>query len=124
MIRTWSTRVLHLGERVARDEDGLSVGRELAEEAAQPTHALGVEPVGGLVEDQKLGIPEQGAGKPQPLTHSEGVATHATSRGAAQLDQLEHRVDPLPCGPLAPAERPVGAHLAERQGESGQVVAA
>ena len=64
----------HLGEHVARDEDRASLGRERAEEVAQPADALRVEPVRRLVEDEHLGIAEQRGGEPEPLPHPERVA--------------------------------------------------
>jgi hypothetical protein len=39
-------------------------------------HALGVEAVGGLVEDEDFGVAEQGAGQGQPLAHPEREAAH------------------------------------------------
>ena len=45
-------RLLHLGEQVRRDEHGSALARELAQEAAHPLDALGIEAVRGLVENE------------------------------------------------------------------------
>ena len=45
--------------------------------------ALGVEAVGGLVEDQHLGVAEQRVREPEPLAHAERVLAHALARGRA-----------------------------------------
>ena len=59
------------------------LGRERAQEVAQPAHALGVEAVGRLVEDQQLGIAEQRRRQAEPLPHAERVALHAPVLRAA-----------------------------------------
>ena len=41
-----------LGERVAGEQHGPALGGEAAQEVAQPADAIGVEAVGGLVEDE------------------------------------------------------------------------
>ena len=67
---------------------------EVAEQAAHPAHALGVEAVGGLVEDQHLRVAEQRVGDPEPLAHAERVLADALARGrAVEADQLQHLVD-------------------------------
>ena len=81
MITTWSTVCCDLGEHVARDEDRLALGREAAHEVAQPAHALRVEPVRGLVEDQQLRVAEQRAREAEPLPHPERVAADAAAAG-------------------------------------------
>ena len=60
-----------LGQHVAGDEDGASLGRERPQEVAQPAHPFGVEAVRGLVKDQQLGIAEQRPREPQTLAHAE-----------------------------------------------------
>ena len=85
-------RLRDLGQHVARDEHGLARGGEPAHERSQPVDALGVEAVGRLVEDQELGVAQQGGGEPEPLPHAERVAADAAAAGARELDQLEHLV--------------------------------
>jgi hypothetical protein len=52
---------------VAGDEDGSALRREGPEEVAQPADAGRVKTVGGLVEDQQLGIPEERRGEAEAL---------------------------------------------------------
>ena len=59
---------------------------EVAEEAAQPLDALGVQAVGRLVEHQDGGVAEQRGGQGQPLPHAEGVAAGAAVAGVGQPD--------------------------------------
>ena len=73
--------------------------------AAHPAHALGVEPVGGLVEDQHLGVAEQRVREPEPLAHAERVLAHALARGrAVEADEPEQLVGAL----LGHAHQPRG----------------
>ncbi len=66
-----------LGEHVARHEDRPTVCGERAQEVAEPADSLRVEAVGGLVEDENLGIAEERRREAQALPHSEGVALDA-----------------------------------------------
>ena len=57
----------------SRDQDGLALGAEVAQEAAQPADALGVEAVGRLVEDEHLRVAEHSGGQAEPLAHAHRV---------------------------------------------------
>ena len=83
-----------LGEDVARDEHRAALGRERAEEVAEPADPLRVEPVRRLVEDEHLRVAEERGREPEPLAHPERVALRAPTRGAGQLDEVEQLVDP------------------------------
>jgi hypothetical protein len=83
-----------LREDVAGDEHGPSPIRLRPQQVAQPAHPLRVEAVGGLVEDQDPRVAQQRRRQRQPLAHPQRVALHATSGGAAQLDHLQHLLDP------------------------------
>jgi hypothetical protein len=87
------------GEQVAGHEDGASLVGQAAQQAAQPVHAFGVEPVGGLVQDQGVRVAEQRGGQCQLLPHALGVAAGPAVRGAAEPDQVEHLLDPLAADP-------------------------
>ena len=87
------------GEQVAGHEHGAALAGQAAQQAAQPVDALGVEPVGGLVQDQGLRVAEQRGGQCEPLPHALGVAAGPAVRGAAEPDQLEHLLDPLAADP-------------------------
>ena len=80
------------GQQVRRHEHDPALGRVPAQEAAHPGDALGVEAVGGLVEDQHLGVPEQGPGELEALAHPEREPTHLAVPVAPEADELEHLV--------------------------------
>src|SRR5438046_916783 len=63
-------RLLDFREHVARDEHGPPEGSEVPQEPAQPHDALGVQPVGRLVEHQHVRVTQQGSGQRQPLPHA------------------------------------------------------
>ena len=67
----------HLAHQVRRDEDRPTLGRQASHQLANPADALGVEPVGGLVEDQRAGVAEQRRGDPEPLPHAQREASDA-----------------------------------------------
>ena len=68
---------------------------EVAQQAAHPEDALGVEAVGGLVEDQHLRVAEQRVGDAEPLAHAERVVADALLGGRLrETDALEQLVDP------------------------------
>ena len=46
----------HLAHQVRGEEDGSSFGGQGTHELANPLHALGVEPVDRLVEDERPGV--------------------------------------------------------------------
>ena len=46
----------HLAHQVRGEEDGSSFGGQGTHELADPLHALGVEPVDRLVEDERPGV--------------------------------------------------------------------
>jgi len=57
---------------------------------------LRVEAVGGLVEDQDLGVAEQRVGEPEALAHAERVlADPSPGRRLVEADEFQQRVDAL-----------------------------
>ena len=84
--------LLHLVELMARDQHGAALAGEVAEEAAQPADAVGIEPVGRLVEHEHLRVAEQRRGQAEALPHAQRVAADLALAGIAQPDQLEHLV--------------------------------
>ena len=86
---------LDLVEQVAREQHRAAAVGVALEERAHPPDAGGVEPVGGLVEDQHRRVAEQRVGDAEALLHAEGVVAQPALRlGGAERDQLEHLVDP------------------------------
>ena len=68
-------------------QDGARVGREVA---LQPLHRLGVEVVGGLVEEQQVGLLEQQLAQRDPaaLATGEVVDEHVRRRAAQRVHRL------------------------------------
>ena len=77
----------HLGQQVGRDEHRAALAGEVAHEVAQPGDALGIEPVGRLVEDEDVGVPDEGGGQLQALAHAHGEATDLALGVAGQADE-------------------------------------
>ena len=102
--------LLHLGHQVAGEENGAAAASEPANERAHVGHARGIHPVGGLVEDQELGVLQQRGGHSEALLHPERVGGEPIGSPVGKLDLLQHRLDP--------ALRHVGM-----PGENAQVVA-
>ena len=83
-----------LREDVTGDEHGAALCGQAAQEVTQPANALGVEPVGRLVEDQQLRVAEQRDREPEPLAHPERVSLHAAPGGVTQFYQAQHLIGP------------------------------
>ena len=77
MISTWSTVCATSASTWLEIEHRATLRGERAQEVAQPAHALRVEPVGGLVEDEQLRLAEQRRREPESLAHAERVALDA-----------------------------------------------
>src|SRR4029453_18417607 len=92
-------RLGELGQDVAGHQHGPALVGQAADQFAQPVDALGVEAVGRLVEDQDLGVAEQGGGQPQALAHAEGEATGAAPGRPGQPGQLQDDVGPARVDP-------------------------
>jgi hypothetical protein len=78
---------------VAGDEHGPALGRERSHEAAEPGDAVGVEPVGRLIEDQHGWVAQKSGGDPKPLPHPERESAHTAPTDVGHPDQLEDLVD-------------------------------
>ena len=85
----------HLVHQVAGYQDGPALGGQLLHQVPDPQHALGVQPVHRLVQQQHLRVAEQGRGDAEPLAHAEGEAARPL---------VGHRAAARP----APAPRPPG----------------
>jgi hypothetical protein len=96
---------------VAGDEDRTAPLGDPAEQGAKPANARGVEAVGGLVEDEQLGVAEQRHRQAKPLAHAERIRLHPPSARGGQPDELQHLLDP-------------GRRDLRREPERPQVVAA
>ena len=61
--------------------------------AADPLNALGIEPVGRLVEDHGRRVAEQRRGHAETLAHAEREGSDALARDLAETDELDHLFD-------------------------------
>ena len=68
------------------------------QEPANLDDAMGIEPVGRLVENEKLRFVQERNGDRQPLLHAERELIRKLPSGSRQADELEHLRDP---GPVA-----------------------
>jgi hypothetical protein len=88
-------RLGDLGQQVARQHHRAAGVGLAAEEVPQPVDALGVEAVGGFVEDEHGRLPEEGGGQAQALAHAEGEATDPAVGVLGHADPLQ-RLDRPP----------------------------
>src|SRR5665809_167690 len=61
---------LHLTEQVAREQHGTAAVGEVTEQDAHPGDAVGIETVGGLVEDQRPGLADQRLADAEPVSYT------------------------------------------------------
>ena len=81
-------------EQVAGEQDRDPLAGEAAHEVAHVAHPGRVEPGRRLVEQEQPRLAQQRGGDPEPLAHAVRVAADPVLRPVAQLDELEHLVDP------------------------------
>ena len=86
---------LEFTDQVTRHEDRAAPCREGAQGVPQPANAIGVEAVGRFVEQQHLGLSQQGAGEGEALAHAEREAAGALVRRALESDLAEDLVDSI-----------------------------
>ena len=80
-------------QQVGGEQHGSATRGEVTQQAAHPAHTDWVKPVGGLVEDEQLGIAEERVGDPETLTHTERVLGNALAgRVCVQVNELEHLI--------------------------------
>ena len=71
---------LDLVQKVRGEQHRAAAVREAPQQVAHPSDAAGVESVGGLVEDQDLGVPDQCGRDAQSLAHAERVVADPAIR--------------------------------------------
>ena len=108
----------HFRQQVGGHEDGAALAGEIPHEVAQPGDALRVEPVGRLVEDEDVGIADQGRGQFQALAHAHGEATDLALGVTGQADEPEDLV-----GALLVVAAGTGRHAQVRAGAARRVEA-
>ncbi len=88
---------VHLGEDVARHEDGHSVlRRERAQQLADLDHAGRVETIGGLVKDEQGGLVEQRTGEGEALQVPQRERAGPPVRVGPEGEALDHPPDHAP----------------------------
>jgi hypothetical protein len=86
-------RQSHFGHEVARQKNGPPFGGEVFDEVPDPGHALRVEPVDGLIEDQRGGVAEKRGSEAETLSHAERETTDpflGDGLKAGHLDDFVH----------------------------------
>ena len=84
-----------LREQMTRHDDGAPGVGLAAQEGPQPVHALRVEAVGGLVEDEHRRLAEQGGGQAEALAHAEREPADTSTSVLGHADLGQRIVDPL-----------------------------
>lgn len=92
------------------DEHRLALLAQRPHRVAHLADAGGVEPVGGLVEDEQVGVLEERRRDGQALLHAQREAGVAVAPAVAEVRGLEHLVDAL-------------SRAADRAREQGEVLA-
>ena len=70
-----------------------SRGWQTGDQLADLVDAGGVQPVGGLVQDEELGLSQQGHGQTQPLLHAQGIGPRLLAGGVGQAHGIQGLVD-------------------------------
>ncbi len=98
---------------VGHGQDGAGVGRQVA---LEPLHRLGVEVVGGLVEQQQVGLLQQQLAQrdPAPLATGQVVDEHVTGRTAQRVHRLVESAVEVPRSDVVEVGLQV-AHLGEQR---------
>jgi hypothetical protein len=87
--------LLELTEHVRRHQHRPPIGCDARDDLAHLSHALRVQTVGRLVEDQEARIAEHCPGDSQPLLHAERVATKRIATAVVEADELQERRDSI-----------------------------
>ena len=94
----------HLAHQVAGEEHRAPLGGQALHQVSNPEDAVGVETVDRLIEDQRVGVAEQGRGDAEPLTHAEREGPDPLARHLAEPDDVEHCADPAAVDAVAVGE--------------------
>ena len=81
--------LLDLVEQVGGQQNGGALRGDELDQLANLVDALGVEPVGGFVQYQDLGVVQQGRGDGQALLHPQGIGAELAVAPLPQPDQLQ-----------------------------------
>jgi hypothetical protein len=105
---------------VARQKDRPAVRRHVLDQVPHPGHALRVEAVDGLVEDQRGWVAEQRPGDAEALAHAEGETADPLGGDRLQTSQFDDLVHPAAGDAVGGRQGPqVGAGAAAGMGGLG-----
>ena len=85
---------LDLAHEVAGHQHRAPLVGEATQQRPDPADAVQVEAVDRLVEEQHLGVTQQGSRDPESLPHPQGVPLHPSPGGGAQAHLVDDLVDP------------------------------
>src|SRR6266567_721090 len=85
---------LHFAQFVGGEENGFAFVFEALDDFAHLHAAQRVQAAGGFVQNEKLGVVNEGLRQADALLHAFGVGFDLTFAGRFQLDQLEQRINP------------------------------
>src|SRR5262249_3700456 len=108
-----------LAQEVRVDEDGLTAPLEPLEDAADLTAAERIDAVGRFVEEDDVGVVEQGLGNADALLHALGVGADLVVHAALEADLLQ-KLGNAPHS-LAPRDAEKGTVIVE-QAVAGVVI--
>lgn len=84
---------LDLLEEMGGEDDGFSLAFEEEHEVADLAGAEGVNAGGGFVEEEEVGVVEEGLGQADALEHAFGVGAEASVSSGAEIDEIEELLD-------------------------------
>ena len=87
--------VLHVRQQVARQDDRLPLFTQLADQLLDLGRPDRVQARGRLVEQDQLGVVDQGLCQPDAALHALGVFAKLPMFGAGQADHVDQPADPL-----------------------------
>ena len=82
-------------QQMAGDEDGFALGSQSVHQVAHLDDTGRVKPIRGFVQDQHIGVLQQGDGNTQALLHAKRVGAHAVFLPPPQADQFQYRFNAL-----------------------------
>src|SRR6185503_15092485 len=80
---------LRLVHEMRGEKDGLALAKQAAQPRPDEMPRLGVEPGGGLVEEDQFRVVDEGAGEREPSFHSTGQRLDSRFRARAQFSEFE-----------------------------------
>ena len=90
--------LLDLVHVVRAEQHGQPAVGEPLDQRPHVADAAGVQAVGRLVEHQQPRVAQQAGRDAEALAHAVGVAAHLVAGAVAELDDVEHLVDPVVAG--------------------------